>query len=92
MHCNGALWQRLNNHSGVRINVIYRVLQDTHEELLVTTRGNMKKVNATFHDLIEEQLKTQQWKGAMIVKGAHGRLHNICPEGDRQTFQRSCTL
>ena len=40
--------------------MIYRVLQDTHEELLVTTRGNMKKVNATFHDLIEEQLKTQQ--------------------------------
>jgi hypothetical protein len=30
-------------------------------------------LNATFHDLIEEQLKTQQWKGAMIVKGAHGR-------------------
>jgi hypothetical protein len=60
MHCNGALWQRLNNHSGVHINVIYRVLQDTHEELLVTTHGNMKKVNATFHDLIEEHLKTQQ--------------------------------
>jgi hypothetical protein len=43
-------------------------------------------LNATFHDLIEEQLKTQQWKGAMIVKGAHGRLHNICPEGNQQTF------
>eukprot|EP00972_Heterocapsa_arctica_P063519 9376004-Heterocapsa_arctica.AAC.1 len=38
--------QRLNNHSGVHVNVLYRVLQDTREKLLVT-RGNMKKVNAS---------------------------------------------
>jgi hypothetical protein len=27
------------------------------------------------------------WKGALIVKGNHGRLHNISPEGIQQTFK-----
>jgi hypothetical protein len=31
------------------------------------------------------------WKGALIVKGAHGRLHNISPEGNKQTLKNNQT-
>ena len=43
------------------------------------------------HNYFDESQKPKgsMWKGALIVKGAHGRLDNISPQGNQQTFKHN---
>ena len=49
------------------------------------------ELRQVIHNYFDEsqEPKGSMWKGALIVKGAHGRLDNISPEGNQQTFKHN---
>ena len=69
-------------------------MMESDVALSLGTGMSMEDAAMRIHNYFDESQKPKgsMWKGALIVKGAHGRLDNISPEGNQQTFKHNKQL